>query len=143
MRSRRKHQRGSAVVEAALLFPLLLLVAFGTMDFSRVFYTAIAAANAAEAGALYGVQSGKSSDFTGMQNTAVNDGNVPGLTAAASQFCHCEDGSNVSCSGSCGSQGKPLVYVHVTTQATFNTLVTYPLIPSSVNVRGKAVMRAK
>jgi Flp pilus assembly protein TadG len=128
-------------VEAALIFPLLLLIAMGTADYARVFYVAIAVANAASAGTRYAVATNSSSNLTGMQTAATNDANVTGMTATASTFCHCEDGTIVTCSGSCGGQGKVLVYVQVRTQATFTPLVRHPFIPSSVVVNGKSVMR--
>ena len=137
----RRAQTGSALVEAALVFPLLLLIAMGTADYARVFYTAIAVANAASAGTRYAVAKNSSSNLTGMQTAATNDANVTGMTATASTFCHCEDGTTVTCSGSCGAQGKVLVYVQVSTQATFTPLVKHPFIPSSVVVNGKSVMR--
>ncbi len=144
MRNQRQGGRGSAFVEAALIFPLLFLIALGTADFSRLFYTGIEVTNAASAGVRYGAFSlGNSSDITGMQTAALNDVNITGMTATATQFCQCESGSSVACSGSCGVSGYPLVYVQVTARAVFQTLVNTPFIPSSTTVTRTAVMRAR
>ena len=92
----------------------------------------------------YGVESPtKAADLTGMQNAALNDTDVSGITATASEFCQCEDGTSVTCSGSCGSEGNVLIYAKVVTQATYSTIVKWPAIPSSIQINGKAVMRAQ
>lgn len=49
-------ETGAALVEMALVMPLLLLMALGAGDFGRVMYTAITLAHAARAGAAYGAQ---------------------------------------------------------------------------------------
>lgn len=139
----RRDRRGSALVEFALLAPLLLLITAGTMEFSRVFYAATVVASAARAGVQLVVEdSANASNFTAIQNAALADGaDVAGLTATASQFCQCSDGTTTSCgSGGCSSKR---TYVQLLTSATFSTLGTYPMVPSSVILNGKAVVRAK
>ncbi len=139
----RRDQKGTAMVEAAMVFPLLMLILMGTADFARVFYVATTVANAAAAGTRWAISTNNPSNYTGMQTAATNDANLTGMTATASQFCQCEDGTSVSCTGSCGSEGKPLLFVQVLTKATFTPLVKNPFIPSSVVVNGKAVMRTQ
>jgi len=137
-------RRGSAVLEAALAFPLLFLILLGAMDFSRVFFTAVEVANAAEAGVRYGAQNAtKAADLAGIETAAVNDTDITGITATASEVCQCEDGTSVTCSGSCGSQGKPLIYAKVTTTASYSTIVPWPTIPSPIQINGKAEMRVQ
>ena len=79
-----------------------------------------------------------------LQLAATTDGaNISGLTATATQ-CTCVSGTSVTvCSGSaynCTSATQA-TYVEVDTQATFSTVVSYPGIPSSITVRGKAIMQ--
>ena len=45
---------GQALVEAALVLPLLLLLILGALETGSIAYNAIEVENAAEAGALYG-----------------------------------------------------------------------------------------
>jgi len=45
-------------------------------------------------------------------------------------------GSNYNCTNS-----PQATYVEVDTQATFNTIVSYPGIPSSLTVKGTAIMQ--
>ena len=134
-----RRRRGSALVEFAMLVSVLLLVLFGVIDMSRMFYTCSAMAGAAEAGVRYGLLStSKNSDLAGMQQAALNDANVTGTSATASRFCTCPDGSAVSCSGSCAS-GSVRLYLQVITQAPFTPF--YPGFPTVI--RGRAAMRAK
>jgi Flp pilus assembly protein TadG len=48
----RQGRRGQAIVETALLFPLLCLLTLGSADLGRVFYYSIETTNAAREGAL-------------------------------------------------------------------------------------------
>jgi len=140
---RRAREKGSAVLEFALLGTLFVTLLAGAMEFSRLFFATIEVANAARAGAQYGIQSSaNSSDITGMQTAATNDApDVAGLTATASQFCTCSDGTSTACgSGGCSSKR---TYVKVVTNATFTTLGTYPLIPNSIPISAKVSIRVK
>jgi Flp pilus assembly protein TadG len=139
IRGRRHRQRAIATVEFALVAPLLMLLWAGVLDFSMLLRTSTCAASAARAGAEYGSSStASSSDYSGMQNAALNAApGVTGMTASATRSCSCSGGSAVSCSGSCGS-GKMLMYVRVTTHATANTLFHY----SALNFSGMAASQA-
>ncbi|MDQ6663744.1 MAG: pilus assembly protein [Acidobacteriota bacterium] len=88
---RPRAQSGNAMLEFALLLPLTMIMFFGTMDFSRVFYAAIELSNAAQAGALYGAQSVTYvSDTVGIQQAAVFEAqDLTGMTAASSHYCQC------------------------------------------------------
>jgi len=141
-----RKRAGTATVELALLLPMLLVVALGAVDFGRVFYMSVGVANAARAGVQYGAQSmAFSLDYAGMKQAALNDGSdIPGLTANATRWCQCAGGNPTSCSSSfCGNSSVPQVYVQVNTQATFNTMVKYPGVPSTVTLSKQAIMRVQ
>ncbi len=139
-----RRRRGQAMVELALVLPVLALVLVTVVDFARVFYLSIAVKNAARAGVQYGVQSlSKAGDLSGMQQAAQNDAlSVPGLTATAKEFCQCPGGPSVVCSPLLTCPGLHL-YVQVQTSAQFSTLLNYPGVPSTVTLSGNAVMRAQ
>ena len=148
MKSRRgfrnfESRKGSAAIEFAALGTLFITLLAIAMDFSRVFYANMEVASAARAGAQYGISSSAHwTDYTGMQNAATNDApNVSGLTATASRFCTCPDNTATTC-GSGGCAGKR-TYVKVVTNATYSTLGSYLLIPSSVALSAQVSMRAK
>jgi Flp pilus assembly protein TadG len=154
LRSRSKRS-GSVIIEFALLFPVMMLMALGTADVGRVFYAGIAVANAARAGVQFGaLDPGNAGNFTGMQQAALNDAanqGLTGITAVATNFCGCAGSSStVACGGAAfgtcsvgGTTTAPNGYVRVTVTYTYNTLVNYPGIPSTIGLSRTATMRVQ
>jgi Flp pilus assembly protein TadG len=137
---------GAALVEFALSLTLMCVILLGTIDFGRVFYTAMALTNAARAGAQYGAQSNaKSSDTSGMQTAAINSISldVSSVSALAARACTCNGTAMGSCppTGSCG--GTVRIYVTVTAKKTFTTLTSFPGFPHTVTLTRAASMRAE
>ena len=141
---RQRVSRGQSFVEFALLAPVLILFLLAVADFGRVFFVSIALNNAARAGTQYGIQSpANAADFAGMQQAAQTDAsNISGVGATASEYCECPDGSTQACNSSPACSDMR-VYVEVDTTGSFQTLLTYPGIPSSFSLTGKSVMRAE
>lgn len=140
-------EEGNALVEFAVTVPVLLLMCYGTMDFSRVLYAGIAVANAARAGVQYGALTpGHSGDTTGMVNAATADAANQGLTgvsATARNFCGCTSSTTeVACSSTC-SGATPDGYVEVTVTYTFNTLFAMTGIPQTMPISKTAKMRVQ
>jgi Flp pilus assembly protein TadG len=137
-----RSSRGQSILEFAITAPILILILLAVADFGRVFFVAIALNNAARAGTQYGIQSpANAADVTGMIQAAQNDAsNISGVTATASEYCECPDGSTQACNESpaCGDMR---VYVEVDTSGSFQTLLNYPGIPSSFSLKGKSVVR--
>lgn len=140
----RKRAGGVATIEFAVAAPLLALLLAGTLDFGMLLRTATCAANAARAGAEYGIRSAAATaDYAGMQNAALNSApGVTGMTATATRSCQCSGGGAVSCSGSC-SGGQMLIYVQVTTRVTAQTLFSYSALNFSGAINAHASMRAQ
>src|ERR1700719_3950584 len=130
--------RGQAAVELALVVPVLVVLLMIVGEFLRVYYTTIELNNAAQAGVQYGIHSpANASDLQGMQQAALNDGSdISGMTAVATEYCECSDGSSVSC-GTAGACSDERVYIEVDTAATFYTLTSWPGIPKSIALSGK------
>jgi Flp pilus assembly protein TadG len=145
MRPNRSTQRGSALVEATLFMPLLLLVFLGIADYGRVFKQAIIVANAAFAGAEFGQRTGQWSNTTGMVTAAKSDANaLPTFAATASNYCTCSPGgTHVTCTSTCTGYGTPIQYVQVTASATFKTIVNYPLLPHTVPLSVTSILRVQ
>jgi len=143
--SRGAGQRGSALVEFALMSPLLFLIASGVSDFSRFITASNVAASAAAAGTQYGALSPSNfGDVTGMQNAAVNDaGNYTGVTAVASQTCACTlGGAAVSCPATCSNQGESAeTYIKVTVTIPFTPLL--PFTPTPASASGTSIVRVQ
>lgn len=150
----RKSMRGQSAAEFALGLPFLVLLLVVVADFARVFYVAMGVASAARAGVQYGAQSYvKAVDNSGMTTAATNDAQtISGLSVVPTHFCMC-DGAQCSpaqassCVVSCGAPPstctEPKVFVKVQTSATFNTLIRYPGLPSSIPLRSIAVLQAQ
>ena len=139
-----KDRTGVSFIETALFLPFLLLLCCGVMDFGRVVYAGIEIANAARAGVQYGALTpGHSGDTDGMEEAAIADAGDLGktVTASAGNFCMCGS-SKVDCTTSCGLE-KPAGYVTVTANYTFNTLFSYPGVPSQVALSRTAKMRVQ
>lgn len=144
---------GDSLVELALLLPILTMLLVGTVDLGRLAYMSIEVSNAARAGVQYGQQnSGTWSDTNGMQTAATNDApdlvgaNNGNLTAVASYWCQCSDGTTVTpnCfpgTPSCATTHR-VNYVKVVTTATYKAWFPCPGIPSTANLSSQAVMRA-
>ena len=141
-----KQTTGTAIVEFAMMFPVLMLMMLGAVDFARIHYHAITVASAAGTGSFYGSLSNiKSGKFSTMAQKAEHDSaNLSSVTANSSRYCECPDGTEVSCTeGNCAGYGAPRVYVRTRVQDSFETLVAWPGIPSPVIVSRTAFMRAQ
>ena len=87
---------------------MLVLLLIGLIEVGRYGNYTIMAGNAARAGVQYGAQNTiTAADTTGMKTSADDDAqNVAGLTATASNYCECADGSASTCLGD-GLPGEP------------------------------------
>ncbi len=133
---------GQGAAELALTLPVLILLLLIGTDLARVFYLSIGVNSAARAGAEYGSQSViTAADSDGMIAAARNDGaNLPSLSVTAIQ-CTCMSPSSVpACPPNYCADNPQGTYVTVTAQAPFHTVVTYPGLPFSMTLSGKAIM---
>jgi len=144
LRSARTSESGQTLMETALLLPMLLLLLVGVIEVGRLAYVSIAVCGAARAGVQYGAQSeSKASDTSGMQNAATLDGvDISGMTATATHYCQCSDGTSTACTNNTCSTSTHLVeFVQVNTRAEVNSLFKYPGIPQTFTLNSSAVMR--
>jgi Flp pilus assembly protein TadG len=145
-------ERGQALVETALVLPILIVVLLGGAELARVAFAAIEVANAARAGVAYGAQNtATSADTPGIQNAAVSDvGDMAAsLTTTAAVTGTCSNPS-VLCTGSgstctnqdCSDAGDHIVNVlTVTTTASFDPLIHLPGIPTTYALQGQAIQK--
>ena len=149
----RGRQSGQSMVEMAIMLPFVLVLSLGVIEMGRFMYIGILVGNAARAGAAYATESLVASvDTPGITTAADNDfssngQNVANLNVTSSVACGCESAGTIttaSCTGagagSCAS-GVWMVTVTVTASGTFNSLWSYPGIPSSISVSRSATMR--
>ena len=141
-----RDEAGSAAVELGVLAPILILLCLGLIEVGRYASFAVMTVNAARAGVQYGAQNLVTAiDHTGMQQAALNDGqNIGGLSAQASHFCQCSDGSASACLGTdCPAPLHRIVWVQVKTSGAYSSLLSFPGIPASIAVGGSAIMRSQ
>jgi Flp pilus assembly protein TadG len=148
VRRRSGSRRGSALAEMAVVTPLLLLVLIGLVDAGQAGELAIVVANAARAGAQYGVVT--ATNVSGMQTAATNDANTSHVTAVATTYCQCANANgtpgavSASCTASNCSSTHQIVYVQVVTTGTMPSLFNYAPLPASlrsISLTAKVVMR--
>jgi Flp pilus assembly protein TadG len=153
---RSSSQRGQAMLEVALLLPVLLILALGVIELGRYAYIGILVGNAARAGAAYGAQSlPQSVDTTGIQTAADNDfqnngQNASSLSVTNSVACGCDSSGTVTTqgcttstnptAGACAS-GHWVVMESVTASGAFSSLFNYPGIPQSISISRTATLR--
>ena len=139
-------QRGSAIVEFALLISFLLIFFLTIVDFSKATADSMALEAAAQAGARYGAADGNLNNTAGMATAASAAAPaVNGMTVTASVFCSCTSGGAlVSCTtGTCNTYDLPMQYVEVQTGATVPLLFHFGGIPLNIQMSATAVMRAQ
>jgi Flp pilus assembly protein TadG len=143
--TRRATQAGQALLEVALVTPLLLLLAVGIIEIGRYAYYSILVADAARAGAQYGAQNlATAADTVGIRTAAENDGqNLSELRVTVRHECGCTGSSigDICPATACASPNHALVYLKVTVSGKFNSLFKYPGIPKSIDCDSTELMR--
>lgn len=134
--------RGQALIETALVVPILVTLLIGAADLARVARASIAVTNAAKAGAQYGSENGfTAQDATGIATAASNEASNLTLTTTSSYSCVCSDGSASTCLNTDCATSHMEETLTVKTQASVTPLVHLPLLPSTWNVQGQAIQR--
>ena len=125
-------RRGNAALEAALVVPILLYLAFGTVEFGYFFYVKNNLQGAAREGVRAAIPPGAT-------NTDVTNAISGQMTAAGLQ----SSGYTVTTTPSNISGLAPGATVTVNVQCTWGTVGLRPLqlISTSKLVKGQAVMR--
>lgn len=85
-RSRIKNQRGQALVEMALVLPILLLIVFGIVEFGRIYTYQLQINSIAREGARIAAVSGKTDDSTivaSMYSKIGGSGSIDGVVKEA------------------------------------------------------------
>lgn len=140
-----RRQSGQALLEVALVTPLLLAMVLGVVELGRYAYFAILVQGAARAGAAYAAQGlAYSANSRGIESAADADfGDNGKLNVVPTTSCGCDiAGGGGSCSvvQACGRE--PWVeVVSVRASAQFQPLFKYPWLPGVVTVAGTATMR--
>lgn len=141
--SRTQRRRGAAAVELGLLLPLLMLILLGTIDFGRFAHSYIAVTNASRAGAGFAAMNpftnaSKPSWDAKIRQTVLDelrqvidaDPDVADTDVQVTALRTFETGQSTS-----------LWYVDVTVTMPFETLVSWPGIPNTLNLARRVRFR--
>lgn len=145
----RKHwrgERGQALVETALVSPLLFLLLLGAAELARVAYAAIEVTNAARAAVQFAAQSPeiiweKGGITSAAQADAYNINLSSGVTATLTPGYNCSDATAVDYSDvkapACLT-GHLIQTATVTTSVAFDPLIHLPFLPDTITLHGQA-----
>jgi Flp pilus assembly protein TadG len=140
-------QLGNAIVEFAIIAPILILLTLGTIELGRYAYFAILVSNAAQAGAAYGSQNMSTAyDFSGMAAAIAQDASpnpIASVTANPAPVAEwgCWDITNARLSTpfpvatsaltfrpTCAGTATPVPFVAVSAKGTLKPLFHLPFV---------------
>lgn len=137
-----RSERGAALIEAAIIFPIAVLVLCGTVEYGVRVYNAMALESAARAGAQYAVAN--PDDLSGIQAAVSNATRLTAstLTVTASQSCVCSGGAALeNCSATCSSGQFKIKYVTVNVTQPYVSVVPYAPLARPAQLSGSAYLR--
>jgi Flp pilus assembly protein TadG len=126
-----------AASEFALILPVLVTLVMGCVDFGRFAYDYIAVQNAARAGAAYGIMN----PYTPTTQSAWQSG----VQSAAQDEMTQQTGytsTNLTVQVSTTIESNGLRRVDVTASYPFQTVVSWPGVPSTLTLEAAVQMRA-
>ncbi len=141
-----RSQSGAAIVEFAIVAPVLIFLVIGLIEIGRYMYFGIVAAHAAEAGAVYASQTIATSEDIPGTTSAVNadSSNVTWTEVKPTPKC-LQNGTGVTCPASANTtldtSNGLVYYVTVKVTGSFNSLLNYPGVPTGIPVTASATMR--
>ena len=129
-RPKTKRRQGAALLEFAILLPLLLFLLLGATDFARVYHDYLTITDSSRNGALY-------ASLNSAQTKTVYQAGI--VSAALADVGGLSPVPTVSTATGNLSQGNN--YVDVTVDYTFKTLVNFPGIPNTMPLSRTTRMR--
>ena len=117
--------RGQALVELALIAPILIILMLGVIDYGRVYFAYVSVTNGARVGADYAaIGPTQAADTAAIKAAALGD--------TGDLLNQSPTNPDVTVTTANDSQGR--LYADVTMTYTFSTLFPWPGLPTSINV---------
>lgn len=147
--------KGNTAVEFGLTMPLLVLLAFGAIDYGSAYVEGVRLNGAARAGAQQALYNSQQWQDTGqMEQVALEEYVGHALTpeevaamsvsATAEAFCACTAGATLVCTGTCPGGDAPGQFVRVSMSRGVPLTLPYPWTDDDeVTVDGQAVVRVR
>ena len=125
LNTHKRGERGQALVELAMIAPVLIILMLGAIDFGRVYFAYVAVTNGARNGADYAAAGSEAAaDIAAIKAAAVADTNDLLDTSSTNP--------DVTVVTATDSQGR--LYADVTVQYTFTTIFDWPGLPHSIDL---------
>jgi len=127
-----KAKDGLGAIEFAFIAPVLLALLLGVLDFGMAFWQKIEIANAADAGAQWGMSN--TYDATSIRSVATSATSLTGLTVSPRNVCGCATSSGItegygtapsSCT-TCPDSSTAKSYIVVDAHVCYSTLFSWP-----------------
>jgi Flp pilus assembly protein TadG len=139
-----KNNCGAISIEFAVFAPTLVVMLVCSLDLGMGIYRKMQVQNAAQAGAAYAILHGFMA--SSIQNAVTSATSFSGVSAspAPNEFCGCASTTGVTaatCGSTCSGGSSPGTYVSVSAQATYNTLLPYPVVPNSYTFSSQSTVR--
>ena len=136
---------GIAAIEFAMVAPTLVILFICTADLSLGIYRKMQVQNAAQSGAAYAMLYGFAPSSISSAVTAATGFSSVNASPQPSEFCGCPSASsgvsNISCGSACPNGATAGTYVTVSAQATYQTILPYPLVPNSFTFNAQSTVR--
>ncbi len=138
-----RSEDGSALVEMALLLPVLLLIVLGVFDYALVIEKRLRLAEAVAAGTAYAALPGNALDIAGTQNAATLAAvNMPEMSVTASAYWTCTPGGGqVTANSTCSGGIAPMQWMEVDATATPTLKFQFPGLPFNVPLTAASIHR--
>lgn len=139
-----RSRAGSAAIEAALILPILLLLATGLFDLGFAAYESMQVKSAADAGAEYAAKNPWDATKIGAAVVSATGGSVISANPVPAKFCACPGTGTlitVSCAGTCANGDTPSLYARVSAQKLHSPLLSYPGLVNPLTLSAQAVVR--
>jgi Flp pilus assembly protein TadG len=121
-RNLQRAERGQALMEMAMIVPLLVILLLGIIEVGRYAELAIVVSDSARTGAVYGAQNlAAAGNSTGIQTAAQNDANLGTNLTVSSTSGLLPSASLAPCTAA-ADRGSPVPYVVVRTSFTTKAL---------------------
>ena len=120
-----RRESGQSLAELALITPVFLILILGVIDYGRVYFAYVSVTNSARTGADYAAGGAdQAADIDAIRAAA--------LTETSELLDTSPTNPNVAVST--GTDVNGFDYADVTTTYTFNTFISWPGLPSSIDL---------
>lgn len=135
---------GAAAIEFGVVVPMLALMVTAVIDIGFGVHYKLQVEDAAQAGAAWAIRNGFDANAISSAVTGATGSSMISASPAPVQFCGCATGSSISsatCGTPCPGGAQAGTYVNVSAQMTYNTILSYPVLPSSYNLTAQSTAR--